>query len=112
MTPTEKEDFVRRSFAAHMTANRAEIEAPYDDQIGWDTYFQRCWTNAGTFERLDIEQVKATDDGCFALYEGRSKRGASFRNTEYFRFQDGLIRSVEVFFGLEPGGVPAVPPPR
>jgi ketosteroid isomerase-like protein len=122
MTPTEKEDFVRRSFAAHMTANRAEIEAilhpdftftsPYDDQIGWDAYFQRCWTNAGTFERLDIEQVKATDDGCFALYEGRSKRGASFRNTEYFRFQDGLIRSVEVFFGLEPGGVPAVPPPR
>jgi ketosteroid isomerase-like protein len=27
MTPTEKEDFVRRSFAAYMTANRAEIEA-------------------------------------------------------------------------------------
>jgi len=27
-------------------------------------------------------------------------------------FEDGLIRSIEVFFGLEPGGMPAVPPPR
>jgi ketosteroid isomerase-like protein len=122
MTPTAKEDLVRRSFAAYMTVARADIEAilhrdftftsPYDDHIGRDDYFARCWANAGTFEHLDIQQVNAAGDGCFVLYEGRSKRGAGFRNAEYFRFEDGLIRSVEVFFGLAPGGTPALPPPR
>ena len=120
MTLTEKTDLVRRSFAAYMTVARADIEAifhpdftftsPYDDHIGWEDYFDRCWANAATFERFEIQQMSATSGGCFALYEGRSKRGASFRNAEYFRFEDGLIRSVEVFFGLEPGGTPAVPP--
>jgi hypothetical protein len=110
MTPNEREELVRRSFAAYMTVDRADIEAilhkdftftsPYDDHIGWDDYFARCWANAGTFEC------------CFVLYEGRSKRGAIFRNAEYFCFEDGLIRSVEVFFGLAPGGTPAVPQAR
>ncbi|HSZ93788.1 MAG TPA: nuclear transport factor 2 family protein [Acetobacteraceae bacterium] len=122
MTLTEKTDLVRRSFAAYMTAARADIEAilhpdftftsPYDDHVDRDDYFARCWPNAGSFEHLQIQQLSPGDDGCFVLYEGRSKRGGSFRNTEYFRFEDGLIRSVEVFFGLEPGGTPAVPPPR
>jgi ketosteroid isomerase-like protein len=121
MTPTEQEDLVRRCFAAFMTVARADIEAilhpdftftsPYDDHIGREGYFARCWANAGTFEHLDIQQLNATGDGSFVLYEGRSKRGASFRNVEYFRFEDGLIRSVEVFFGLAPGGTPTVPPP-
>lgn len=122
MTPTQQEDLVRRSFAAYMTAARADIEAilhpdftftsPYDDHLGWDDYFERCWPNAGTFENIEIQAVKATSDGCFVLYEGRSKRGGGFRNVEYFRFEDELIRSVEVFFGLEPGSTPAMPPPR
>jgi ketosteroid isomerase-like protein len=122
MTLTEKTELVRRSFAAYMTASRTDIEAilhpdftftsPYDDHIGRDDYFARCWPNAGSFERLQIQQLNAADDGCFVLYEGRSKRGGSFRNTEYFRFEDGLIHSVEVFFGLEPGGTPAAPPAR
>lgn len=120
MTSTEKEALVRRSFAAYLTVDRADIEAilhpdfsftsPYDDHIGWDDYFVRCWANAGSFERLEILELKAARDGCFVLYEGRSKRGGGFRNTEYFRFKDGLIHSVEVFFGLEPGATPTVPP--
>jgi ketosteroid isomerase-like protein len=122
MTPMQQEALVRRSFAAYMTATRAEIEAilhpeftftsPYDDHIDRQTYFERCWPNAGTFELLEVQEVGPASDGCFVLYEGRSKRGGGFRNVEYFRFDDGLIRSVEVFFGLEPGGTPAVPPPR
>lgn len=119
MAPSDKEALVRRCFAAYMTVARAEIEtilhpdftftSPYDDHIDRAAYFERCWANAGSFERLDIQQVTAGSDGCFVLYQGRSKRGGSFRNTEYFQFQDGLIHSVEVFFGLEPGGTPAVP---
>jgi hypothetical protein len=119
MTSTEQADLVRRAFAAFMAIRRADMEAilrpdftftsPYDDHIGRDDYFARCWPNAGSFEHLEIRQVNASDDCCFVLYEGRSKRGAGFRNTEYFCFEDGLIRSIEVFFGLEPGGTPAVP---
>ena len=60
MTLTEKTELVRRSFAAYMTASRADIEAilhpeltftsPYDDHIGRADYFARCWPNAGSFE--------------------------------------------------------------
>jgi ketosteroid isomerase-like protein len=94
MTPMEKEALVRRAYAAYMTEARADIEAilhpaftftsPYDDHIGCNEYFERCWANAGTFERFEIQQVSPTGDGCFVLYEGRSKRGATFRNVEYF----------------------------
>lgn len=122
MTLAEKAALVRRSFAAYMTVDRGEMESilhpdftftsPYDDHIGWQDYFERCWANAGTFEQLEVQQVVPTADGCFVLYQGRSKRGGSFRNTEYFRLADDLIVSVEVFFGLEPGGTPAEPPLR
>jgi hypothetical protein len=81
---------------------RFTFTSPYDDHIGWEDYFERCGANAGSFEHFEIQQVNATSDGCFVLYEGRSKGGAGFRIAEYFRFEDGLIRSVEVFFGLEP----------
>ena len=60
MTLTEKTDLVRRSFAAYMTAERADIEAilhpdftftsPYDDHIDRHDYFARCWPNAGSFD--------------------------------------------------------------
>ena len=119
LTPQEKEALVRRSFASYLSVDRAEIEAilhkdftftsPYDDHIDRAAYFERCWPNAGLFVRLDLHDVKDAGEGCFALYEGRSKRGSSFRNVEYFRFRDGLICEVEVFFGLEPGGKPTQP---
>lgn len=41
--------------------------------------------------------------GCFVLYEGKAKTGATFRNVEQIRFRDGLIVSAEVFFGRESG---------
>jgi ketosteroid isomerase-like protein len=53
MTLAEKTDLVRRSFAAYMSAARADIEAilhpdftftsPYDDHIERHVYFARCW---------------------------------------------------------------------
>ena len=51
--PTDWEDLVRSSFAAYLTANVPSSR---------DAYFEGCWANAGTFERLDIEQVTATDE--------------------------------------------------
>lgn len=122
MGPEDMEAKVRASFAAYMDVDRAKIEAllhpdftftsPYDDHIDRSTYFERCWPNAGTFASLDLIEVQAARAGCFVFYEGRSKAGSAFRNTEYFTFDDGLIRSVEVFFGLAPGQEPAAPPSR
>lgn len=122
MSPDAMEGAVRASFAAYMDADRAKIEAllhpdftftsPYDDHIGRDVYFERCWPNAGTFDRLELIEVQPARAGCFVFYEGHSKAGNAFRNTEYFTFADGLVRSVEVFFGLAPGEAPRTPPSR
>ncbi|RJF91472.1 DUF4440 domain-containing protein [Sphingomonas cavernae] len=113
---------VRASFESYVTEDRARIEAllhpdftftsPYDDHIDRATYFERCWLNAGTFEKLDLIEVQPAGAGCFVFYEGRSRAGNAFRNTEYFTFEDGRIRSVEVFFGLAPGTTPAKPEQR
>jgi hypothetical protein len=53
MTPTDWEDLVRSSFAAYLTGTVPSSR---------DAYFEGCWANAGTFGRLDTEQVKATGE--------------------------------------------------
>ena len=78
----------------HDWIDRADIEAilhkdftftsPYDDHIGWDDYFARCWANAGTFERIDIQAVNATGDGCFVLYDGLIEARRNFSQRGIF----------------------------
>nr|WP_307233377.1 nuclear transport factor 2 family protein [Pararhizobium capsulatum] len=97
-----------------MTMDRSRMEAllapdftftsPYDDHIDRATYFERCWPAAGSFESLDIRHLAMLGDRCFVLYDGKSHRGKLFRNTELFTIANRRIRSVEVFFGLPPGG--------
>ncbi|MDQ0470291.1 nuclear transport factor 2 family protein [Labrys wisconsinensis] len=114
MSPDHAEALVRRCFDSYRTADRSAIEAllhpdftftsPRDDHIGRDAYFERCWPAAGTFAVQDLKTVVPDGSGgCFVLYEGRAKAGWGFRNVEQFRFADGRIVSVEVFFGREPG---------
>jgi len=114
------EDLVRRVFHAYQTADRAEIEpllaadftftSPYDDHIDRAAYFDRCWPNAGTFERFDLERITADGDACFVTYTGKRRGGGSFHNTERFEIAGDRIRAVEVFFGLPPSSRPERPP--
>jgi ketosteroid isomerase-like protein len=113
-------DVVRRCFRAYETADRAVVEAlladdftftsPYDDHIGRATYFERCFPQAGTFERFELQQVTVDGDACVVVYNGERKHGGAFHNTERFVVVDGKIKSVEVFFGLPPNTPPEPDP--
>jgi ketosteroid isomerase-like protein len=73
--------------------------SPYDDHIDRETYFERCWANAGQIRGMRIRHLQADGDEVFVLYEVESKDGPVFRNTEFLRFQNGKLAEVEVFFG-------------
>jgi hypothetical protein len=80
------------------------FSSPRDDHIDHAAYFKRCWSTAGTFAFQDLtEVVPDGGDGCFVLYNGKTRTGTTFRNVEQLRFRDGQIVSAEVFFGREPG---------
>jgi len=113
-------DLARRCFETYQTKDRAALDqllaadftftSPYDDHIDRATYFERCWPNAGTFDRFEILHVVVEGERCWVVYEGRSKTGSWFRNTEMLRIAGDKIASVEVFFGLPPHTAPTVPP--
>lgn len=113
MTPDAVDREARRFFAAFHAADRACVEAmlhrdftftsPYDDAIDRAAWFARCWPLAGTFVRHEIERVAVDGESCFMLYEGEAASGNRFRNAELFRFVDGRLHAVEVFFGRPPG---------
>jgi hypothetical protein len=114
------EEIVRASFDCYLTADRARMEtllaadftftSPYDDHIDRATYFDRCWPVAGTFETLDLRLVDVSEEHCFVLYDAIWTNGHAARNAELFTISHGQIQSVEVFFGLPPGGPVSSPP--
>jgi hypothetical protein len=53
---------------------------------------------------LELQHLVVSENRCFVLYDATWKNGNRARNTELFEVSDGQIHSVEVFFGLPPGG--------
>lgn len=105
-------DLARGVFSAYENADRDAIEAllaadftftsPYDDHIEREAYFERCWRAAGRFAGFDLKRICVDGEQCFVVYEAHLKSGATFRNTELFCTDGGQVRSIEVFFGIEP----------
>jgi ketosteroid isomerase-like protein len=115
-------DAVLEMFAAFTGKDREKAEAllagdftftsPYDDHIGRDEYFRRCWPNSDLIKAHRIEKVVADGADVFVLYEAEATSGATFRNTERFRVEGGKIRAVEVFFGDPPRSLPKDDPDK
>lgn len=111
-------DLVRRYFAIYQAADREAMEAlladdftftsPWDDHISRAMYFSHCFPHAGSFRFRLPMTVFAEGDEAFVRYETEGKPGGTFRNAEFFRFDEGgRIRSIEVFFGFIPGALDA-----
>jgi ketosteroid isomerase-like protein len=99
----------RASYEAYVRKDRAAIEAliapgfhftsPLDNHLDRAAYFARCWPNS---ERIaDFQFIRLTPHGeeVFVTYEGRTKRGERFRNTEVLTIRGSQIVNAEVYFG-------------
>jgi ketosteroid isomerase-like protein len=109
MTADHMRRAIAQAFQAYETGDRDLIErviadefsftSPYDDAIGREDYFRRCWPNSQTTASIRIERIFIDGDAAYVTYLGTNTSGRSFRNTEYMTFRAGQIASVEVYFG-------------
>jgi ketosteroid isomerase-like protein len=86
------------SYLAYVNKDRAALEALISDRAA---YFERCWPNSESIAGFDFIHTVADGDRVFVTYEGRSTRGAQFRNTEILTIRDGMITDAEVYFGWD-----------
>jgi ketosteroid isomerase-like protein len=99
----------RGTYRAYVEKDRAALErliaddfhftSPLDNRIDRRTYFARCWPNSEWIS--DFRFVYLAEDGerVFVTYEGKSKRGGAFRNTEILTIRHGQVVDAEVYFG-------------
>ena len=109
MTDAETMTVIRALFAAYLANDRQAVESsftddfrftsPYDDAIDKLTYFERCWRASDWIERHDLERIVVDGDAAFVTYRCVAKDGKSFRNTEFFRFENDKVKSIDVYFG-------------
>jgi ketosteroid isomerase-like protein len=110
----------RAIYDAYVTKNRAAIEkliagdfhftSPLDNRIDRATYFARCWPNSERIDGFKFIHLVPDRDRVFVTYEGHTKDGERFRNTEIVTLREGQLVEVEVYFGwsipheAKPGG--------
>jgi ketosteroid isomerase-like protein len=109
MSDLDKKKIIRALFAAYLADNRMAVEeviapdfrftSPYDDRIDKRTYFERCWRSSDWIERHELEKIFVEGDEAFVTYKCVAKGGKSFRNTEFFAFENDKIKRIDVYFG-------------
>jgi uncharacterized protein YndB with AHSA1/START domain len=85
----------------HLLADGFTFTSPNnDDHINVEAFKEKCWPQASKMmKRFDVDKVISNGDEAFARYQAITIDGASIRNTEYFKFENGKIKEIEVFFG-------------
>ena len=105
---------IRKYYRAYESKDRAVLDgllahdftftSPHgDDHIDVKKYFEKCWPEAGKIDSFDVDKVIGDGDDAFVRYRCLTTSGRSFRNVEYFRFENGKIKEIEVFFGAGQG---------
>jgi hypothetical protein len=94
-----------REFFAERMAEDFTFTSPYDDHIGREEYFRRCWPPPGkAAPKFHFEAVAQDGEKVMVLY--RIEMGAAdLRNAECMTFEMGRLKSVAVFFGDPPNGL-------
>jgi ketosteroid isomerase-like protein len=100
-----------RSFIENALAPDFTFTSPFDDHIGREDYFRRCWPTTHLHRKFDFVTVMQVGDKVFVAYDAQmhipnaTHPTARFRNAELMTFEDGKLKSVEVFFGDPPRGL-------
>ena len=102
-------EITKACFDAYVRKDRAAIEmlindefsftSPLDNRIDRNSYFERCWPNSEDITEFKFIYLVPFEDKVFVVYEGKSKGGEIFRNTEIFTVRQEKIIDVEVYFG-------------
>lgn len=123
MAGANRAETIRQIFAAYLANDRKFVEnafsddfrftSPYDDNIDKLTYFERCWSGSDWIERHELEQIFVEGNEAFVTYRCVAKGGRTFRNTEFFVFEGGKVKRIDVYFGAtyDNGAFVKQPPP-
>ena len=74
-----------------------------DDHIPLAVYKERCWPQSKFIKEIKFITIVQDGDHAFALYSGTTIDNKVIRNTEYYTFSKGKIKSIECFFGSSAG---------
>jgi len=111
---TEKEKIIREYFSGWEKKNWELIEKNLDsnftftspngdDHLPVQKFKDKCWIQANHIQKFNFTRFANSETGAYVTYELFTKDSTSFRNTEYFDFANGKIKSIEVFFGAGKG---------
>ncbi len=99
-----------RSVIENALAEGFSFTSPFDDAIGKEEYFRRCW-NPGLHKKFHFEAVAQEGDTVVIVYRAEMNMpntvhpAMEFRNAEKMVFEEGKLKSVAVFFGDPPNGL-------
>lgn len=77
-----------------------------DDHIPLATYKARCWGQSQFFKKIEFSKIIVEGNSAFATYNVTTTDNKVIRNTEYYTFSNGKIKSIECFFGGTGVGYP------
>jgi len=77
-----------------------------DDHITIEKFKAKCWVQAEHIQRFDFIKIVGNEHEAFAIIHVITNENKIIRNTEYFTFEKGKIKSIEVFFGGSGLGFP------
>ena len=81
--------------------------SPQDDHLDTEAYFATCFPTADHIVSRSFVRLVDTGGGAvFALYRFTTPTGEAFRNAEFITVHEGLIASVEVYFGAKQNADP------
>ena len=118
---TDLREIAKSYYRAYETGDRTVIEnemaegftftSPFDDHIGREEYFRRCWPHHKSHRKFHFELVAQNGNSVAIIYRLEMYMGntvhpdATFRNAERMTFEDGKLKNIDVFFGDPPNGL-------
>jgi hypothetical protein len=70
-----------------------------DDHISLATYKQKCFPTSQFFKKVEFSKIMVQGNSAFAIYNITTTDNKIVRNTDYYTFNNGKIKSIECFFG-------------
>jgi hypothetical protein len=92
--------------ASHLADGFTFTSPAPDDHISVVKFKEKCWVQAEHIERFEFPRIVSNGNEAFAIVHVITKNNNVIRNVEYFKFENGKIKTIEVFFGGSGQGFP------